>query len=197
LDALSTFETRFVIPYEVCCVIFNHANFEKTFPEVRVISREDAFLALLYRLNKGCEFSTVADVFGGSPDTHSRTFGKYLDASLVFFKNTIAIPSKNECTDMKMKLLKHGFPNPQAIFIGEAYFFFLLKFFLCTGDCIDSGIHTTDSSWYTPKASCTSKHAVRVFSFTFDYFLKTRKKSFVVVNRLSCEFVYCRYENFY
>lgn len=119
-NLVTAFETRFVLPYKVCVIIFSHTNFEKTFPEVRVISKEDAFLAFLYRLNKGCEFSTLADVFGGSPDTHSRTFGKYLDASLVFFKKTIQIPSKTECTDMKMKLLKHGFPNPQAVFIGEA-----------------------------------------------------------------------------
>ena len=160
-------------------MIFDDPNFEKTFPEVRVISKEDAFLALLYRLNKGCEFSTIGDVFGGSPETHSRTFGKYLDASLVFFRGTIKIPSKTQCDKMKKTLSRHGFPNPHAVFIG-LFFLFLLFFFDLAlypkGDCIDSGIHTTDHSWYTPKSSCTSKHAVRVIYFLFFYNPQKKKQ---------------------
>ena len=177
MSALTAFETRFVLPYKLCRMIFDDPNFEKTFPEVRVISKEDAFLALLYRLNKGCEFSTIGDVFGGSPETHSRTFGKYLDASLVFFRGTIKIPSKTQCDKMKKTLSRHGFPNPHAVFIG-LFFLFLLFFFDLAlypkGDCIDSGIHTTDHSWYTPKSSCTSKHAVRVF--ILNYFKIYKKK---------------------
>ena len=159
------FESRFVLPYKLCKMIFDDANFAKAFPESRVLCREDSFLALLYRLNKGCEFSTVSDVFGASPDTHSRTFGKYLDACLVFFKKTINIPSKFECEKMKKVLSRNGFPNPQAVFIGMFNFLFTSrqkKKVSLSGDCIDSGIHTTDPSWYTPKSSCTSKHAVRV-----------------------------------
>ena len=117
------FESRFVLPFKLCRIIFDDGNFKKAFPETRVFSREDAFLALLYRLNKGCEFSTLADVFGGSPETHSRTFGKYLDACLVFFKGTITIPLKSEC-EKKMKVLsRNGFPNPQAVFIGMSNLF--------------------------------------------------------------------------
>ena len=118
------FESRFVLPYKLCKMIFDDANFAKAFPESRVLCREDSFLALLYRLNKGCEFSTVSDVFGASPDTHSRTFGKYLDACLVFFKKTINIPSKLECEKMKKVLSRNGFPNPQAVFIGMFNFLF-------------------------------------------------------------------------
>ena len=189
------FESRFVLPYKLCKMIFDDANFAKAFPESRVLCREDSFLALLYRLNKGCEFSTVSDVFGASPDTHSRTFGKYLDACLVFFKKTINIPSKLECEKMKKVLSRNGFPNPQAVFIGMFNFLFTSrqkKKFL-----YQATASTLEFIQQTQVGTRRNQAVLRnmLFGCVLLWLENSRQiekktQSFVVIDRLTCRFVY-------
>ena len=176
------FTNRFVLPPGLVKLIFEHPSFEKSFPRSSVLSQPDLFLAMLYKLNKGCECETVSDIFGGHANTHSSNFNKYVDASIFFFRNCINLPTRLECQAKQNKLEQLNYINPEAIFIA---------------DCCDSPVHTTNTDFYTPKKCCPSNHAVRV--------IKKKKSSqrknslilpfqnLVVVDRLSSEIVFASY----
>lgn len=128
-------------------LLFTNATFLKIIPETRVLDQFDTFLSILYRCRTGCTFDVIEDVFGGDSTTHSRTFGKCLSGLVLYFKNTIKIPTREEATKRMKYLKKKQYPNPQNILIG---------------DCVDTPIHIADASYYTSKKNCSSQKAIRV-----------------------------------
>ena len=156
---VADFKEKFLIPPILAKWIFESPSFQIIFPETRILSKENGLLAVLYRCNKAAEFSTLSDVFGPHKNTMSSNFCKYLDAAIIFFKKTIAIPTRSQCERAKKILERGGYPNPEAVLLG---------------DCIDHGVWTTNDAFLTHKATCSSRHAARVsitfFSWTSIFF---------------------------
>ena len=147
LPITKEFQERYVLPPLLVEHIFNNPTFTKFMPQSRVLSQNDFFLALLYRLNTGCEFTTLEDVFGGDKNTHSSMFNKMLNSGVLFFKNCIKMPNREQCKQKKKMFEAQGFPNPEALWVG---------------DCFDTPIHSNNMNYYTNKQCCPSKHAIRV-----------------------------------
>jgi hypothetical protein len=160
LPLVKKFKSRFGIDPRLMQKIFTNANFDKYFPYSTILSKYDLVLAMFYKLNTGCEFGTLSDVFGGHENTHSSNFNKCVDAAVFFFRNSIVFPTHAECEKLKRRLHEENYPNPQAIFIA---------------DCIDTPIHSSNPDFYTPKKCCSSNHAIR---------------NLVVVCRRTCEIIY-------
>ena len=147
IPVVKKFVERFVLKPKLVKFIFSHPKFSNIFPQTKILSQFDFFLALLYKCNMGCEWDTLSDIFGAHPNSHSSNFAKFLDAAIFFFRDCIKFPSKETCLRTKHILDKRDYPNPENVFLGDA---------------IDSPIYTSNQNYYTPKQSCPSKHAIRV-----------------------------------
>ena len=150
LPLTKEFRKRFVLQPKLLKLIFSNENFSKIMPNTIVLTQRDFFLAMLYRLKKACDFSTIEDVFGGDEKTHSNNFAKFINASMIMFKNAVRFPTVDEALEKVKFLHDNAFPSFSAPF---------------TADCMDSPIASSDPDYYTPKKSCPSQHAIRVFLF--------------------------------
>ena len=90
-------------------------------PDKRYLSKENAFLAFLFKCrtgnlncisiwfiyNKpGCRFQEISEKFGGSKAFHSDLFGEMIDRLVYYFARHIKIPTPSEAKVHKQILIK-------------------------------------------------------------------------------------------
>jgi hypothetical protein len=116
------FRKTFTLDINIVIDLFTDDEFMKHIKKNRILSKENSFLAFLYKCKTGLQFATlklsikcicvsgyrffdIAEKFGGGESFHSNIFGGMIDRLVYYFKRHIQIPDK-ETAELHKRILR-------------------------------------------------------------------------------------------
>ena len=113
------FQRLFGLSPQTVKMLFESVGFFEAWPKTRVLSKEDMFLANLYRCVGNQTFVQVAEVFGGTESLHKANFYKVLKHNIVYFDQMklMRFLTKEEAIADAKELQDREYPN--SVFIAD------------------------------------------------------------------------------
>jgi len=103
----SKFRKNFTLEFSIVKKLLEDAEFLSFLRQVKVLSKENSFLAFLYKCKTGCRFIDLAEKFGGGKSFHSKLFLDLIDRLVYYFGRFIKIPTREQANYHKRLLKKY------------------------------------------------------------------------------------------
>ena len=101
------FRESFTLEFSLVKEFFDDDEFMASLRQVKVLSKENAFLAFLYKCKTGCRAVDLSEKFGGGKSFHSKLFLDLIDRLVFYFGRHIRIPTRELAKYHKMLLKRY------------------------------------------------------------------------------------------